>query len=780
MDFLPLPDGVESHLPVPDLGGPDFDNQGFLGYDERQGWDVDALLRGRIAPARKDWESYYASTSLQGRRLAGISSTREKILACVGSFLQTWIFFGIWQEALSRTVSRQETSVEAPGANTAENHTGGPDRYLTAGGLFREFMRRRDELNKDSIWASRLDRCLQEAKWILQKLDRVSDKAAMQFMPLPVCLALSILVETLDRYRTIWLEDDEDVTHYSPVSVPCQLLERKLISEDGWCPSIVHRVGSSLGLQGLYFASLLPTLKDGFGHENCTSRYACIASNIDTGKYQTQHVAEHCDCTRIGCDHLQPDCPCQHQVIPNTDLVAAFENEQFPIVEFQNGQINTVSFKPGMRYVAISHVWSDGRGNPLQNSLPVCQLRSIQHYVTTLTESQSSLFWIDTLCVPVKEPLRHLAILRMAKVYSSASQVLVLSGELLSHNLPSCPDQTLFSIYCCKWMLRLWTMQEASLAEDLKFQFADTVIPYTPREHVLRVMASYGGTGPVSMLLGLYAAIAIDQAKLSLQAITHEKYPFLSFLAALQFRSTSRPMDVTVCASILLGSGLGAVLDAPDDVKMQTFWKNRGNLPASVLWMLGPRLKADGFRWAPSNLLHPATRLLTPSADYPPAKPTDDGLLVDGIEATLLTDMALPTIEKTHVRYRLPDSPRKYVFFKDQEHDNWADMAEFWNGRCALFLAEDPTSRSETFAALTMPMADLGQEGGLEDEDNPVRARYVAGLIVCTEESWYERFIPRGINDFGQAKSFLNSKGSDFLDISESVHVKASQRWCIF
>ncbi|KIW89450.1 uncharacterized protein Z519_09606 [Cladophialophora bantiana CBS 173.52] len=779
MDILPLPDGVESHWLVPDLGGPDFDNQGFLGYDERQGWNVDALFRGKITAARKDWENYYTSVSQEDGRFVRMSSTQEVILLCAGSFLQTWIFYGIWQEALSRPVSRQEGSVEGPGANAARHNLSASNRYVTAGALFREFMARRDELNNNLKWADQFDRCLQEAKWILQKLDRNSDKATMQFLPLSVCLALSTLVETLDRYRRLWLDDTEDVLANSQISVPCQLLERKLISEDGWCPSIVHRVGSRLGLEGLYFASLLPSLKDGFDHENCTTRFACVASNVDVGNYQTRHVSEHCDCKRHGCDHMQPECACQHQAMPNSDLVAAFENEQFPLVGFQGEKINIIPFKPGLRYVAISHVWSDGRGNPRQNSLPMCQLRSIQHYVTALTTNQGSPFWIDTLCVPVEEPLRHLAILRMAKVYSSASQVLVLSEELLSHNLPSSPDQVLFSIFCCKWMLRLWTMQEATLAEDLRFQFADTIVPYTPREHVLTVMAS-DAAGLVSQLLGLYAAISIDQAKLSLQTVKHEKYPFLTFLTTLQFRSTSRPMDVTVCASILLGSGLSAVLEAQDDVKMQTFWANQEKLPASVLWMLGPRLKVDGFRWAPSDLLHPGTRLLTPSEDYPPAHPTPEGLLVNGIDAILLKDLPVPTVEKTHLRFRLPNSSQRYIVFKDQDHDKWVDMTSFWNGNCVLFLAEHPTRRSEAFAALTMPMVDLSNKECREDERHPVSARYLAGLIVCTEEYWYERLMPQGTNDFYQAKSFLNSKGMDFVDIQESMLVKTSRRWCIF
>lgn len=61
MDFLPLRDAVPSHLPIPDPGGVDYDNKGFLGYDKRQGWDSDALRRGAVRDSRTDFHGYTTS-----------------------------------------------------------------------------------------------------------------------------------------------------------------------------------------------------------------------------------------------------------------------------------------------------------------------------------------------------------------------------------------------------------------------------------------------------------------------------------------------------------------------------------------------------------------------------------------------------------------------------------------------------------------------------------------------------------------------------------------------
>jgi hypothetical protein len=58
MDFLPLPDGLSEHELVPELPGAPYDNQGFSGYDVRQGWNVKLLREGNIRGARSEWNEY--------------------------------------------------------------------------------------------------------------------------------------------------------------------------------------------------------------------------------------------------------------------------------------------------------------------------------------------------------------------------------------------------------------------------------------------------------------------------------------------------------------------------------------------------------------------------------------------------------------------------------------------------------------------------------------------------------------------------------------------------
>ena len=118
--------------------------------------------------------------------------------------------------------------------------------------------------------------------------------------------------------------------------------------------------------------------------------------------YKPRHVTDSCDCKAI--------------TIEPSNLERVIEKQQLPLLSIKNHdsiKIIEVEVKPSegsLRYVAISHVWADGLGNPANNSLPRCQLQAIAHKVRTLemisnsgTEAQEELLiWLDTLCCPTE------------------------------------------------------------------------------------------------------------------------------------------------------------------------------------------------------------------------------------------------------------------------------------------------------------------------------------------------------------------------------------------
>jgi hypothetical protein len=166
---------------------------------------------------------------------------------------------------------------------------------------------------------------------------------------------------------------------------------------------------------------------------------------------------------------------------------------------------------PESAYIALSHVWIDGLGNPSGNSIHRCQLQRIKrlldatpeaglhHYLVNALsgckiESGSSkgfvpafepgtihrpkkdyLFWLDTLCVPLsREDLRLQAINHMDAVYAAAHQVFILDSILASTRFTDCHyEEALAKVVCSAWMSRSWTLQEGVLASDRRVVFAD-------------------------------------------------------------------------------------------------------------------------------------------------------------------------------------------------------------------------------------------------------------------------------------------------------------------
>ncbi|KAK4942754.1 hypothetical protein LTR10_017514 [Elasticomyces elasticus] len=179
-------------------------------------------------------------------------------------------------------------------------------------------------------------------------------------------------------------------------------------------------------------------------------------------------------------------------------------------------------FDGSIRYTAISHVWSDGLGNPHENGLPHCQLQRIAGILKNMNEqskryfgihegqggtpsilaccnnrggkSRRVFFWMETLCIPVKardefdpsvEELKIRAIRHITPIFQAANHVLVLDKELEQLQLKS-PDEDRMTpvqiveneeiltsrILGSKWLQRAWTLEEGALARQLHFKVA--------------------------------------------------------------------------------------------------------------------------------------------------------------------------------------------------------------------------------------------------------------------------------------------------------------------
>ncbi|RKL25998.1 hypothetical protein BFJ72_g13889 [Fusarium proliferatum] len=196
-------------------------------------------------------------------------------------------------------------------------------------------------------------------------------------------------------------------------------------------------------------------------HTKCTTE-KCVGYQIDESTYETKHLFDRdCDCEFISLSHgfeVNLVLSCVRR--GGTPLIRI----DWPFFHiFQMG----VDEGPTPPYVAISHVWSEGMGNPRQNALPRCQLSNLQYSASQSCPDLDNVhFWIDTLCIPVNcEEERKREIKKMASIYSGAEKVVVLDKSLI-----------------------LWTLQEGRLSKSLSFYFADK---FYELEHVGLEMETY-------------------------------------------------------------------------------------------------------------------------------------------------------------------------------------------------------------------------------------------------------------------------------------------------
>lgn len=84
---------------------------------------------------------------------------------------------------------------------------------------------------------------------------------------------------------------------------------------------------------------------------------------------------------------------------------------------------------------------------------------------------------------------------------------------------------------------------------------------------------------------------------------------FPPMVSAIQHRGTTKIADQTLCACTILGQDPVDLLQAPgkgdelQDQRMQIFLQMLGSFPPNLIFNKCPRLRSEGFRWAPRSIL---------------------------------------------------------------------------------------------------------------------------------------------------------------------------------
>jgi len=374
----------------------------------------------------------------------------------------------------------------------------------------------------------------------------------------------------------------------------------------------VNALDRDMKMDLFYFVSNMTSPKRKWRHAACNQQ-CCHHDQIDSKTYQTRHLSDDCQRPNFNADQ--------------DEILKILSTEATPLILVESdGRITVARSDQRERYVAVTHVWSDGLGNAEANSLPSCQVLRLGNLVADLYDSPTS-FWLDTLYCPVTPgPAKTLALTEMPRTYREADKVLVFHSYMLSLELKSRSNlDAVLRVICSNWTRRLWTLQESILASKVFVQFADGAMDLdgalTELERARR------GTPEKDIRASAKVLRRSPLAKSSSK--THGRF-LITFSMSLEHRAVTVPSDEPLCLETILGGNIKSIVKAAPTDRMRAFWGLRTEYLANICLWDGPRLESPkGYRWAPSTFLRASSQFMVSSTySSAPAHRTESGLAI--------------------------------------------------------------------------------------------------------------------------------------------------------
>ncbi|KAI1372321.1 hypothetical protein F4677DRAFT_432548 [Hypoxylon crocopeplum] len=626
MDHLPIPEGAQ-HTKLLYLGTEEYDGGDLAKYPRRMNWTEAELKRESQRPQNE-----------------------------IDAFFQTWLFFGCLITHFQSVGVRVRTKDFI--------YTSDGKQYLTTAKLpgFIEKWRASDHPNGcdytnpihlvpvlanacfDREIVTPVAAALKEHRQLMERYCNASGPVSPE-----VAIAIATLQWTLSSWQRGIGHSDWKIERFKLPSLAGVFLQARLKTGD-WCPTEISWITREMELDGQYYAGCLHSPRYEDDHSECTEQNQKCGYKNKHWVYETQHTKE---CR--GCDFIQAP----------ENTVDIIQNRGTPIMSFSDGKLRATRYELGKtRYIAISHVWSDGIGNEKANALPVCQLERLQRLTTEVDylhrheppplpisatnalayepsiHSDSELedpeadteltgFWIDTLCVPIApEDLRINQIGKMRHIYKDASVVLMLDKWVQKLATTADVAYKFIRLWLSNWQHRLWTCQEGVFARSLYFQFSDG----QQRLFDLLEEAGLRKDGPKRSTIPSYAQDipAFNEGRLGRLDIAEKFNPVLM---AVRIRNTTKKKDETICIATLLGLSPKRLLRINKETtqgdicekRIEKFIEMLDLVPQGLIFNKMEHLTKPGYRWVPRTFLgrRMSDQLLPQPADF------DTGLLVD-------------------------------------------------------------------------------------------------------------------------------------------------------
>lgn len=147
----------------------------------------------------------------------------------------------------------------------------------------------------------------------------------------------------------------------------------------GWCSHQVNHLSLKYDLETfLYLTTLERSPLRHADRQRFSLHESCVAYNTHPTNNETRHTTADCACPMI--------------CVPYESLIKIIRKGRVPLLSIESGSADAserhkLQVQPRSRtskYVAVSHVWADGLGNPNANGLPSCQIEGLKASVPAL------------------------------------------------------------------------------------------------------------------------------------------------------------------------------------------------------------------------------------------------------------------------------------------------------------------------------------------------------------------------------------------------------------
>ncbi|KAK6352602.1 hypothetical protein TWF730_009425 [Orbilia blumenaviensis] len=499
---------------------------------------------------------------------------------------------------------------------------------------------------------------------------------------------------------------------------------------------------------------------------------------------QLQHPG-HESCTPEQCDFISLDATRvkQHHKCPESDTDCRMTKLYFEpslleaSIESGSGTVWSIDTPfqvlRDAKYIAISHVWSDGTGIGLE---PVGRVNRclFEYFARIARRLECQGIWWDTISIPTNPEFRRVAINDMHNNYSHA-QYTVLHDRYLAGFEWADDGTPCLAVILSPWFTRGWTALECIMSRKIKVIFkkpgSDTYEPIL-KDLDEEVLAK----DPAKCSRGHWIASTIIRrlrqpvkraGDMGFVENTDIIQNVSDLLAVLQPRSTSWSRDRMIIAGLLAGVEVKYTETAADITK-KICQKLKYINPVSLVHDKTPMEESGPWSWCPKFLYDmPAS----PPSDF--HEKTHQAIINNGtLKLSSLTWYRRVTKEDILQHRIIPSSTHPSRSFKIE-----ATLEKAWQN-CLLLELTPTVALLVATVGENEPVASAAASLENHSVGEVLACRYIGSVRVVGDRNFHEKHILSKSN----MASFIIGSLDDFPESNTSTnlrplaHVPRSQR----